>query len=216
MLKSQEQAREEAVSRVRQPSEDVVSILSTLARELQKLNSKHRVPAQPSSPEVVISPSTSHITTTTVDGVEIVSHPHNQPRKRRRVDSCGNPSIDIACPLEDLDCSSTTLPTSALLEDIITAHFNLIQPWIPILHETHFRRRVRNNDRLPQLVVVLHAMVVSALRFVDHVEHQLSASQLEKMAHLSRNFVVLNAMSTMSVESLQALIIVAFTDVSDL
>jgi hypothetical protein len=128
------------------------------------------------------------------------------------VDSCGNPSIDIAFPLEDLDNATSPLPPSALLEDIITAHFNFIQPWIPIFHETRFRRRV--HDKLPQLIVVLHAMVVSALRFVDCMEHNLSAAQVEKMANRSRNFVILNAMGNLSVESLQALIIVAFTDVS--
>jgi hypothetical protein len=128
------------------------------------------------------------------------------------VDSCGNPSIDIAFPLEDLDNASSPLPPSALLEDIITAHFNFIQPWIPIFHETRFRRRV--HEKLPQLIVVLHAMVVSALRFVDCMAHNLSAAQVEKMANRSRNFVILNAMGNLSVESLQALIIVAFTDVS--
>lgn len=212
MLKPREQQGRgpEAVNGSGDNNSNVVEVLSMLARELHKLNSARRLPSHPGSPEAVISPATSHNTATTraVDGV------HNQPRKRRRVDSCGNPTINLAFPLEDLENNSTTLPPSALLEDVVTAYFNFVQPWIPLLHETQFRRRLHNHERVPELVVVLHAMVVAAVRFVDHAEHQVSTVQIEQMTTRSRNLVVLSAMNSLSVESLQALVIIAFTDVS--
>ncbi|KAJ0329889.1 hypothetical protein COL5a_003715 [Colletotrichum fioriniae] len=201
-------------------SQNVVGILSLLARELHKLNSKTKAGSQAGTPEgaaehAVFSPTTSSSSRrNTIDGVEIVSHPHNQPRKRRRVDSCGNPNIDLAFPLEDLENITTSLPPPELLEDIINIHFNIIQPWIPILHETQFRRRVHDPEQLPRLVVVLHAMVVAALRFVDNSEIRLSALEVERRTSRSRNIVILNALDHLSVENLQALVILAFNDVS--
>ncbi|KZL63105.1 fungal specific transcription factor [Colletotrichum incanum] len=202
-------------------SQNVVGILSLLARELHKLNSKNRIGSQVGTPEgvvdhAVLSPTTSSSSRRyTVDGIEIVSHPHNQPRKRRRVDSCGNPNIDLAFPLEDLENITTSLPPPDLLEDIINIYFNIIQPWIPILHETQFRRRVHDSEQLPRLVVVLHAMVVAALRYVDNPETRPSIQEVERRAVRSRNIVILNAMDQLSVENLQALIILAFNDIGN-
>ncbi|KAF9876919.1 hypothetical protein CkaCkLH20_05765 [Colletotrichum karsti] len=202
-------------------SQNVVGILSLLARELHKLNSKTKIGSQAGTPEgvadqAVFSPTTSSSSRRhTVDGLEIVSHPHNQPRKRRRVDSCGNPNIDLAFPLEDLENITTSLPSPELLEDVINIHFNIIQPWIPILHETQFRRRVHDPEQLPRLVVVLHAMVVAALRFVDNPETRLPAHEVERRTSKSRNVVILNAMDHLSVENLQALIIIAFNDIGN-
>ncbi|KAK1624043.1 hypothetical protein BDP81DRAFT_398997 [Colletotrichum phormii] len=202
-------------------AQNVVGILSLLARELHKLNSKTKAGSQAGTPEgvaehPVFSPTTSSSSRrNTIDGIEIVSHPHNQPRKRRRVDSCGNPNIDLAFPLEDLENITTSLPSPELLEDIINIHFNIIQPWIPILHETQFRRRVHDPEQLPRLVVVLHAMVVAALRFVDNSEIRLSALEVERRTSRSRNIVILNAMDHLSVENLQALVILAFNDIGN-
>lgn len=202
-------------------SHNVVGILSLLARELHKLNSKTRLGSQVATPDGVVdhavfSPTTSSSSRRhTIDGLEIVSHPHNQPRKRRRVDSCGNPNLDLASPLEDLENITTSLPPPDLLEDIINIYFNVIQPWIPIFHETQFRRRVHDPEQLPRLVVVLHAMVVAALRFVDNPEIRHSISEIERRTLRSRNIVILNAMDHLSVENLQALVILAFNDVRD-
>ncbi|CCF41954.1 hypothetical protein CH063_12076, partial [Colletotrichum higginsianum] len=202
-------------------SQNVVGILSLLARELHKLNSKNRLNSQAGTPEggadhAVLSPATSSSSRRhTVDGIEVVAHPHNQPRKRRRVDSCGNPNIDLAYPLEDLENITTSLPPPDLLEDVINVYFNIIQPWIPILHETQFRRRVHDPEQLPRLVVVLHAMVVAALRYVDSPETRPSAQEVERRALRSRNIVILNAMDQLSVENLQALVILAFNDIGN-
>ncbi|OHE99868.1 hypothetical protein CORC01_04769 [Colletotrichum orchidophilum] len=202
-------------------SQNVVGILSLLARELHKLSSKTKAGSPAGTPDgvaehAVFSPTTSSSSRrNTIDGMEIVSHPHNQPRKRRRVDSCGNPNIDLAFPLEDLENITTSLPPPELLEDVINVHFNIIQPWIPILHETQFRRRVHDPEQLPRLVVVLHAMVVAALRFVDNSEIRLSAVEVERRVSRSRNIVILNAMDHLSVENLQALVILAFNDIGN-
>ena len=135
------------------------------------------------------------------------------PRKRRRVDSCGNPNVDLVLPLEEsLECTSTNLPSPELMEQIIDKYFDVIQPWIPILHETQFRRRIQEQQELPHLTVVLHAMVVVALRFVAS---EMPPWEIESLTARSRNIVVLTSMDGLSVENSQALIIVAFNDVSN-
>ncbi|RGP78672.1 hypothetical protein FLONG3_3209 [Fusarium longipes] len=135
-------------------------------------------------------------------GTASLSSPNDvqqHPRKRRRVDSCGNPNIELANQLGELGSTATQLPPPELLEEIINAYFILVQPWIPILHETRFRSRFYNHEQLPCLTILLHAIVVAAVRFVDSDSNTLSEKEAESM----------------SVENLQALSIIAFTDMGN-
>jgi hypothetical protein len=135
------------------------------------------------------------------------------PRKRRRVDSCGNPNIELSLPLEDLLNLSANLPAPDVLEEVVNVYFNNIQPWIPILHETQFRKRIHDPSQRPRLIVILHAMIVAALRLVGRPSVSLTAQEIQARTLKSRNIVVLTAMDELAVENLQALVIVAFTDV---
>jgi hypothetical protein len=146
----------------------------------------------------------------------VLSSPNDfqqHPRKRRRVDSCGNPNIELASQLSELGSTTTQLPPPELLEEVINAYFILVQPWIPILHETRFRSRFYNHEQLPYLTVLLHAIVVAAIRFVDSGSEKLSEKETEAWISKSRSIVLLSGMDGMSVENLQALSIIAFTDV---
>ncbi|KAF4463470.1 C6 transcription factor [Fusarium albosuccineum] len=203
----------------------IIGAFSSLIQELRGLvsSSKAPLPLQGlhSSPAALhhVSPNAIALTSPVdgqdgTNGHQESNHVHGQPRKRRRVDSCGNPNIELASQLGELGSSSSQLPPPELLEDIINAYFSLIQPWIPILHETRFRSRFYNHEQLPPLTVLLHAIVVAAIRFVDPDNHQLSAQQVELWMSRSRSIVVLSAMDGLSVENLQALSIVAFNDAS--
>lgn len=192
-----------------------------LTSELQKLSSQSQPRRSSFARQVesfrdplgispAVSQSSSRHTTERQDGLQNQSP--NRPRKRRRVDSCGNPSVDLLQPLEEnLECSSASLPSADLMGEIIDVYFDVIQPWIPIIHETQFRRRVHDEEQLPQLVVILHAMVVAALRFVDS---KMTPREVEGAMARSRSMVVLASLDSLSVENCQALIIVAFNDVS--
>lgn len=136
-----------------------------------------------------------------------------RPRKRRRLDSCGNPQLEIQLPLEDLTDAASNLPPPDLLEDVVGSYFTYIQPWIPILHETYFRARIHDTEQRPNLTVVLHAIVVAAIRFVQPEGQAFSSHDLESWAKKSRSIVLLTAMNGLSVENLQALIIIAYDDV---
>lgn len=196
-------------------SPELIKILSSLAKELQKLNSSKVSEPVPQSVDAgdyaVVSPTASH-----ASGRYGLGSLLDGPRKRRRLDSCGNPNVDLSQPLkEDLIDITTSLPPADILEETINVYFEAIQPWVPILHETQFRRRIHDPEELPSLVVVLHAMVTAALRFVD-TPTSLSASEVQRLAKQSRNAVTLTAMENLTVENLQALVILAFNDVRKL
>ncbi|KAI8652544.1 Zn(2)-C6 fungal-type domain-containing protein [Fusarium keratoplasticum] len=201
----------------------LVGAFSSLIQELRGLVSAPRTvaPLQAihSSPEALHQTAPTPAQLSSVTEVAVVSPSHREPhsshppsRKRRRVDSCGNPNIELASQLGELGGSSNQLPPPELLEEIVTAYFNLIQPWIPVLHETRFRSRFYNHEQLPPLAVLLHAIVVAAIRFVDCDSHQLSAQEVETWMARSRSIVILSAMDGLAVENLQALSIIAFSD----
>lgn len=199
----------------------VVNLLSTVCIELCKLNNRNGIRNTDSSVGSVARPrhngpsvGTPSQPSTAPEGYESHDSPHAQPRKRRRIDSCGNPKIELALPLEDLLDTTTSLPPPELLENIVTAYFINIQPWIPILHETRFRARVHDPEQRTRLIIVIHAIIVAAIRFAHPEAHGLSATDVESQTRTSRSIVVLNAMDSLSVENLQALTIIAFDDVS--
>ncbi|KIH91808.1 hypothetical protein SPBR_01307 [Sporothrix brasiliensis 5110] len=234
----------------------VVGILALLAQELQKLNAAAAqvAPAtatgtstaaatQPrahgalhiASPSSTASSPMTAMTARTANGYGqsgLDSHGHShRPRKRQRmVDSCGNPDIDLARPLQDLaqdPAASPGLPPPATLQAVVNAYFVAVQPWIPVLHETQFRRRMHDPAQRPQLTCLLHAMVVAAARYVqegvesaEDVEGAEGAENgiidtdaLLRLAARSRSHVLLTAMDALTVENLQALIILAFHDI---
>lgn len=201
----------------------MANILSVLAQELRKLNSRRSSVAIADSTDSTAlssnnapsaSPASSGSWTRRKDGPCSYFEPTStQSRKRRRIDSYGNPDVELAIPLEDCQDVSLSLPAPALLEEIVDVYFAAVQPWIPMLHEKRFRERMHNPEELPQLVVVLHAMVVAAAKFVQPDRCLLSPESVETMAKKSRNVVLLNAMDNLSVENLQALVVIAFNDV---
>ncbi|CAK7207665.1 hypothetical protein SEUCBS139899_010476 [Sporothrix eucalyptigena] len=220
---------------------NVVGILAVLAQELQKLNTA----AAKGVPQTTVTtaPPTngtngvahnidSPSPATTASPVTVNGHrqDHRDHRRKRRrmVDSCGNPDIDLAQPLEDMasavaatpqDQDPTTspgLPPAETLQAVVNAYFVAVQPWIPVLHETQFRRRMHDAEQRPRLTFVLHAMIVAAARYVQAEDLPDGSGGLDALlllAQRSRGHVLLVAMDRLSVESLQALIILAFHDI---
>lgn len=190
--------------------DDVVNVLSTVCMELCKFNSRNNRAEK----ELVSEKLHQNSPHSERDGQSESPLGHHS-RKRRRVDTCGNPNIELQLPLENLKASSS-LPTPEILEDIVDTYFERIHPWIPMIHETRFRRRMHDPDQRSSLVVVLHAMVVAAIRYGYSDDGITSQAEAESKAKTSRSIVVLTAMDDLSVENLQALIIIAFDDVSQI
>ena len=198
----------------------IVNLLSTVCLELCKLNSRNG-----STSNVISFNNEARLHGTSAanstswqspspDHYDLHDPSLSRPRKRRRLDSCGNPNIELDLPLKDMLNASSSLPPPELLGNIVNAYFTNIHPWIPILHETRFRARMLDPDQRPLLIVIIHAMVVAAIRFARPEAHGLSAADIEPRTTRSRSIVVLTAMDSLSVENLQALIIIAFNDVT--
>jgi len=104
-------------------------------------------------------------------------------------------------------------PPTDLLDAIIDKYFSQVHPWLPILHETRFRQALSEQVYSTNIEVILHAMIVSAVRFVEYSDIIPSHSYISQLTKISRDWVMLNALNSLSVENLQALSIIAFDDV---
>lgn len=139
-----------------------------------------------------------------------------QTRKRKRTDTLGQSS---ATPMSNQKLrrdSTIDLPSPDLLEKIICAYFKHVQPWTPILHETKLRARLSASDYTPRVAILIHAVIVAAVRLVDDEALRSRPDYVEQLISDSRDRVLLLGMDGLSVENLQALSIIAFSDVSSL
>nr|XP_036589757.1 C6 transcription factor [Colletotrichum truncatum]KAF6801762.1 C6 transcription factor [Colletotrichum truncatum] len=164
------------------------SIMSFFAKELQKFNSK--------TAGSFGEGKTSHET-------------DNQPprAKRRRLDD-----HDEVQPLV-LGIGTPSCPDEDELQTVLQAYFSHVHPWIPILHEARFRRRLAEPSEFEALRVVLHSMILSASRYISDEEVAAAVFGSPQQRIGVRDWIVSQAMKHLTVESLQALIIVAFNDI---
>lgn len=81
-----------------------------------------------------------------------------------------------------------------------------------MIHQNKFEERMKSRPGDEALDVVLHAIVVAAIRFVT-ADYLDNADHIVQITKTSRDYVILHAMDTLCVENLQALTIVAFDDV---
>lgn len=154
----------------------------------------------------------------TIDGRQ-TGFANGRVRKRCRVDDHGYVHTTHSEGLSD-NTNDDHFAGSSLLSDqifvgkLLTAYYQNIHPWIPILHEGRTRSRLLLVDESDRIHIILHAMLVAAYRFVEGEACPLPIQDMQKQANRSRDFVLLRAMENLTVENLQALIILAFTHVS--
>lgn len=184
--------------------------LTTLASTIDKLSSKIDSLERPASGD---HPTPTLTTSSRLHDVE-----SSLRSKRKRVDqhqdhaaltpfSFTNPSAPIS------RCGYTQLPAE-LLDDVVQLYFMHVHNWIPILHWTRFKHKYRHGAAGDKMGVILNALVVGTLKYVDRERYQLSDSDVRRISTEAREKVLLTAMDSLCVENLQALIILAFLDVS--
>lgn len=110
----------------------------------------------------------------------------------------------------ELTRSDPPLPSSRALESYIDTYFTHVHPWIPMLNQDRFRQRIEDPSELPKLKVILQALVMIASRYLPH---ELGLSEIWGVEK-TREWVILRSMESNTLEGLQALIIIAFDDVS--
>lgn len=186
-----------------------LGLLDDFQRELKEFKSIDGQPdpfqsqhQHPSSSKASVSPRSYHNEVT--DSVN-----EEGSRKRRRLDG---PS-SLAEQILDNGSLPANANAEALLHSIIAAFSEHVHPWIPMLHQSRLQRRMRIQPDDPALRVILHALVVAAIRFVG-MDSSHSADWISQVTKASRDFVVLNAPGDLCVSSIEALIIVAYNEVS--
>lgn len=119
--------------------------------------------------------------------------------KRRRLDEAPQSSLSNE--------SAPSLPQADVLELILRAYFTHVHPWIPMIHQGRFLERLADETQRDQLVIILHSMVLAASKFIPDAATYVRTR--------TRNWVICSAMDSLSLENLQALIILAFNDFGD-
>jgi hypothetical protein len=102
------------------------------------------------------------------------------------------------------------LPPFEALESYTNTYFTHVHPWIPMLNQDRFRQRVQDPSELPKLKVILQALVMIASRYLPQ---ELGLNEIWPVEKI-REWVILRSMESNTLEGLQALIIIAFNDVS--
>ena len=79
-----------------------------------------------------------------------------------------------------------------------------------MLHERRFRKRLQDGEQSRGLVVLLHALVVSTLRHMNHNDIGISIEEINDQVSVSREVVMREALDSLSVEHAQSLIMICW------
>lgn len=145
------------------------------------------------------------------DDESLQEEPQQRESKRRRVESS-----DSTASVQLWHDESPPLPPPDLLESVIRIYFTHIQPWIPMLHIELFPRKLKTAAGLRKQRLVVHAISLAIEPHLPPKEDTDSSSTLFDQrwpAARVRNWIVTKSMEDVNLEGLQALTIVAFTDV---
>ncbi|KAJ5748322.1 uncharacterized protein N7511_010018 [Penicillium nucicola] len=201
-------AQQQAASSILSPpnaGSNANAVRDLVSSLMQEWRETHDSPCQPQHP---LTQPTVEADANPQSISPALATPHHPPSNKRRC-----PDTDIR---EGSSPSAAHFPPDNLLNALLDAYFSVVHPFIPMLHEMVFRSRLRDPTERPKLIVLIHAMMVCALRYVANERLaeewlQLQPDSLKK----SRELVVLSAMEGMSVENVQALLLVAFVHISD-
>ena len=143
------------------------------------------------------------------------SAPHVSSSRKRKRQAPDYEGISESWDISEYADTLSALPTQSLLDTIVDTYFSKIHPWVPLLHEGRFRARLEDQHERVRYGVVLHALVAITMKHVRFDEHGIGKSEAMRQVRRSRNVVMLAGMDTLSVENLQALVLVAFDLVSN-
>ncbi|KFY17139.1 hypothetical protein V492_00872 [Pseudogymnoascus sp. VKM F-4246] len=132
--------------------------------------------------------------------------PRHQAKRKRLISEGGFNWGEVVLCSDSLDRRSSEF----LLEGVIDNYFTQVHPWLPMLHQNSFRQRLGEQVYDEHLEVILHAMVVAAMRLVIRPDTPASLKRTAKFTKRSRDRVMLYAFGSLSVANLQALLIIAF------
>lgn len=127
--------------------------------------------------------------------------------KRPRLNDLNSPSF-----LVNLTSDPSGFPPDEIMNELVDFYHVNIHPWIPILHMSKFRERMRLADERPRITCVLHAIIAVCIR-LSRNEYLPDEETKSQIAEKSRQRVILDSTESFSIENLQALVIIAFETV---
>jgi hypothetical protein len=145
--------------------------------------------------------------------------PHNEPEEQSRASNPlkrkfnGAYSESWLLTSDDFDLSQH-LPDQPLLAKIAEFFCVSFHHWIPYIHKQRLQTRVREGPRDAGFVLFLHALVAVALRHMSPNTVLLDKDQVQQQIVTSQSIVEVQSIRHVSVESLQALILIVFDHVS--
>ncbi|KAH8811354.1 fungal-specific transcription factor domain-containing protein [Xylogone sp. PMI_703] len=138
--------------------------------------------------------------------VESVDVAGDNPRKRKRKDD----SLKEVVENIDEENLLLSLPSMHILKAAVDCFFSRINHWIPFLHPPRFKAMMDTLRLKPGLGIILHAIVSTTMKYMRNEYPELSISKINHQIKFSRNAVKLMAMDSLTIEGIQALIIIAF------
>lgn len=106
------------------------------------------------------------------------------------------------------------LPSHSLLAKLAKYFCTSFHHWIPYLHKQRLCDSVTGTRPKGRSDLLLHALVAVTLRHLDEKITFLDEDEIQNQTKLSRFIVETSALQEMSLESLQALIMIIFDHVS--
>ncbi|KXJ89301.1 hypothetical protein Micbo1qcDRAFT_196682 [Microdochium bolleyi] len=91
-----------------------------------------------------------------------------------------------------------------MMEDMLDLYFTRIQPWVPMLHELSMRSSINDPAIRGKLMVILRAMTVASLRFLEVEGRRLGQRHVEALTRKLKDKVLLEAMTGMHMQNRQA------------
>lgn len=110
--------------------------------------------------------------------------------------------------------ASKLISNPYVLKIVIETYFSNIHPWIPCIHQSRFEQRLKDSFEGPKLQVLINAMISSTVKHLSAAELNINSDELASLENTARDQAMHSAMGSLSVENMQALIILSFDHVS--
>ncbi|KIX05711.1 uncharacterized protein Z518_03683 [Rhinocladiella mackenziei CBS 650.93] len=178
--------------------------------ELDLLGEKEVVRQWDGSRQVGLSKLQNDDVATDALGPTLSKHHENSKRKADQLD--GSPSQFSSQETNNL---MQGLPPRAVLVKIVDYFCLSFHHWIPFLHKARSQAEVRRRELTADFVLVLHALVAVVLPHLDVEDVQMEVGAVRHQMKTSRDLVMQHAMDNMSLQGLQALVILVFDDLNN-
>ncbi|KAI9148232.1 putative transcriptional regulatory protein [Paramyrothecium foliicola] len=136
----------------------------------------------------------------------------------QRGDGAKRRRLDIGLAEEKADQADDARSAAKLNDDevglLVDAYFSCVHPWVPMVHEARFRRRLANPEQGRKLQIVIQAMALCAARYVEDIDLSKKLLSSQTQQHL-KDSVIATAMKQLTVENSQALVILSFNEIGN-